>query len=134
MPAVFEILEHTADIGFRASGATLPELLQNCAVALASFAESADAENLTREVEVSGEDNENLLVNWLSEVLYLMDAGIVMPARFQVDQPVEGRLHARVFGQAGPVRWRLIVKAVTYHQIEVAERNGCWEATVYLDV
>jgi SHS2 domain-containing protein len=134
MPAVFEILEHTADIGFRAWGATLPELLQNAAVALTSFAESADAENTARDVGVSGDDNENLLVNWLSEVLYLMDSGIVMPTRFQVDQPVQGRLRARLFGQAGPVHWRLIVKAVTYHQIEVAERNGRWEATVYLDV
>jgi SHS2 domain-containing protein len=131
---VFEILEHTADIGFRAWGSTLMDLFENAAVALASFAEPAGAEDTTRFVEVTGDDYESLLVAWLSELLYLMDASVMAPARVQVLEIEAGRLRATINGRAGPVQWRLIVKAVTYHQIKVAQRDGRWEATIYLDV
>lgn len=134
MSQPFEILEHTADVGFRAWGATVAELFESTAAALVSFAEPARRRDTERTVEVSAEDYESLLVAWLSEVLFLLDAGVMTPGWFHVDDVGPRHLRARVAGAAGPGRWRLIVKAVTYHQIEVVRRNQRWEASVYLDV
>jgi SHS2 domain-containing protein len=134
MDRPFEILEHTADVGFRAWGGTPAELFENAAAALVSFAEPAGRRDLERTVELTAEDRESLLVAWLSEVLYLLDAGVMTPGWFQVEEAGAERLRARIGGAAGPGQWRLIVKAVTYHQLEVVERNGRWEASVYLDV
>ena len=130
----FEILEHTADIGFRTWGSTLPELFENAAGALVSFAEPADIRDCVRTVALEAEDYESLLVAWLSEVLFLLDSGTMVPLRFSVETIEPNAMKATIEGRSGPGQWRLIVKAVTYHQIEVIRRDGRWEATVYLDV
>ena len=72
----FEILEHTADIGFRAWGARPAELFQNAARAMMAIAAETDSIDEREElpVELKAEDYESLMVDWLSEVLYLFDA------------------------------------------------------------
>ncbi|MFN0168764.1 MAG: archease [Bryobacteraceae bacterium] len=131
----FELLEHTADVGFRAFGSAPAELFENAARALLSFTDGETEPNETRTLEIGGEDYESLLINWLSELLYLFDSG-----EFAFRTPVVGEisprfLRARIEGNPRTREsWRLIVKAVTYHQIEVREVGGHWEATVYLDV
>ena len=134
VPPVFELLDHTADIGFRTWGSTLPELFENAAHALVSFAEPAATAGCERTVDLKADDDESLLVAWLSEVLYLLDSGTMVPSQFTVRAVQDHRINATVAGRAGHGQWRLIVKAVTYHQIEVTQRGGRWEATVYLDV
>lgn len=135
----FEILEHTADIGFRAWGKTPAELFENAARAMMAIAADTGAiePKLERVVEVSGEDTESLLVNWLSEVLYLFDSEEFAAADYKIELMESDKLRARLFGEPrDPARhpWDLIIKAVTYHEIEVTERNGRWEARVFVDV
>ena len=135
----FEILEHTADIGFRAWGATPAMLFENAARAMGVIAADPNAVEARTElaVEISGDDFESLLVNWLSEIVYLFDSGRFAAKSYQVDEITAEKLTARLIGEPrDPPRhpWRLIVKAVTYHEIEVAERNGRWEARVFLDI
>ena len=137
-PPPIEILEHTADIGFHAWGATPGELFANAAQAMMAIATDAEpAPDAEIDVEVSGPDYESLMVNWLSEILYLFDAGIFAPAVFRVLEISGQKLRARLSGERrDPPRhpWKLIVKAVTYHQLAVAERDGRWQATVFLDI
>ena len=133
--ATFEILEHTADVGFRATGASEAELFANAAWALLSFTEGSEGDSQERSLEIHGEDRESLMINWLSELLYLFDSGEFVPSRISVREISPDRLVARLGGAPRRIAaWRLIVKAVTYHLIEVKESGGRWEATVYLDV
>ena len=139
MSEPFEVLEHTADIGFRAWGATAAELFENAAQAMMSIA--AETETIDPRGEVSiqatGEDYESLLVNWLGEVLYRFDAGLFAASKFRVDKIEPTTLEGRLVGEArDPARhrWKLIVKAVTYHDIEVFERDGRWESRIFLDI
>lgn len=91
----------------------------------------------TREIAVEGEDYDSLLVNWLSELVSLFDAGLFAPCEYEVEQIRPTRFVCRCTGEPrDPARhpWKLIVKAVTYHQLEVAQRNDRWEATVFLDI
>lgn len=139
MSEPFRILEHTADIGFRAWGASPAELFENAARAMMSIAADVEAIEAAQEtpVEIEGEDFESLMVNWLSEVLYLFDSNEFAPKRFQVDEIEPTKLRARLAGESREPRrhpWKLIVKAVTYHEIEVAEHNGRWETQVFLDI
>lgn len=139
MTEPFEILEHTADIGFRVWGAAPAELFENSASAMMDI--MAETELIepaeTINVEVQGENYESLLVNWLSEVLYLFDADRFAASSFEIDSIDARSLRARLIGQArqpGRHPWKLIVKAVTYHQLKVAESGGRWEAQVFLDI
>lgn len=133
----FEILEHTADIGFRAWGASWSELLASAAMALVSVYMDPSGVRPAREesVDVSAEDQETFLVNWLNEVLYLVDGTGFAINRVEVEaEPL--RLRARVWGEARAENHdvRLIVKGVTYHLLRIWEEGGEWACEVYLDV
>jgi SHS2 domain-containing protein len=136
---MFEILEHTADIGFRVRAASLPELFEAAAQALASIAiETANIEPRgTFPIEARGADNQELLVNWLNEVLWLLDGKRIALGRFEVAEVGEGRVAGMAWGEPlDPARHRakIVVKGVTYHQLEVVRENGGWRARVFLDI
>jgi SHS2 domain-containing protein len=136
---VFEILEHTADIGFRARARTLPELFEACAGALVSIALDP-GHVMQREsypIEAAGDDTESLLVNWLSEVLWLLDGRTLALGRFRVTAIEPGRLIGHAVGEPrDPERHRakLMVKGVTYHQLKIVQEENGWYAEVFLDV
>ncbi len=136
---MFEILEHTADIGFRARANTLAELFETAALALESIAVETEAIEPRQEyrLEATGEDYESLLVNWLSEVLYWIDGEQLVFHHFRVAEITPSGVTGRGIGERrDPERHRakLIVKAVTYHQLHVAETPQGWVAEVYLDI
>ncbi|HTS61235.1 MAG TPA: archease [Candidatus Acidoferrales bacterium] len=135
----FELLEHPADIGFRAFGETLPELFANCALALLSIACDLSAVRPANRyrLQVSSGDRESLLVDWLGEVLYWFDGKHIALESFQIDHFDDTSLIATALGEPrDPARHpaRLIVKAVTWHQLRVEERDGRWLAEIYLDI
>jgi SHS2 domain-containing protein len=143
-PRDFEVLEHPADIGFRAFGGTLPELFARSALAMLSIA-ADPAAALPREeypLAVESGDRESLLVDWLNEVLYWFDGKRIAFRDFRVTQFRDTcRLPAAIeaVGMGEPRdplrhRARLIVKAVTYHQLKIERRGGLWVAEVYLDI
>jgi SHS2 domain-containing protein len=135
----FEILEHPADIGFRALGRTIAELFENAAEAMAWIALELDDISGQHEypVSASGADSELLLVNWLSEILYLVDGRRLALRQFRVDEIDSVQVRGAALGEPrDPARHRakLIVKAVTYHQLKVAQTPDGWCAEVYLDI
>ena len=135
----FEILEHPADIGFRAFGATRAELFENAAIALVSIATELEEIQPGREypLEAAAPDPESLLVAWLSEVLFWLDARRVLFRGFRVIEMNDTHLTAVGLGEpydSTRRQSRLIVKAVTWHQLKIMQSGGCWIAEVYLDV
>jgi SHS2 domain-containing protein len=135
----FEILEHTADIGFRARGITPADLFASAALALESIAIRAGhvEEREVYRLEASGAGYESLLVNFLSEVLYYLDGKRIVFRRFEFEHISPNEVRARGHGEprdANRQPSRLVVKGVTYHQLEVREEEGSWVAVVFLDV
>ena len=139
MRPVFEILEHTADLGFRATGATLAELFEKAAEALVAIAlnpENVEARE-TIALEAKGESREALLVNWLSEVLYWIDGEHRALRGFKVRDLTEGRVAGEAQGERrDPARHepRLVVKGITYHQLKIEHSEQGWQCEVYLDI
>ncbi len=134
----FELLEHPADIGFRAHGRTIPDLFATCAEALLSiFLDPSQAQaRQVWQLSVQGFDLESLLVNWLNEVLYYVDAKRVIFTRTEI-RIESNQLNATCHGETLDFARhpsRVLVKAVTYHQLRILESNGGWIAEVYVDV
>ncbi len=135
----YELLEHTADTGFRVRAASLPQLFARAGEALAAIAVdvSQAQPREARPLACSGPTLEDRLVAWLNEVLWLLDGERFVPA--VIEEPVlEGetvrgtaRGEARDDARHPP---RIVVKAATYHQLAIREHNGEWEAEVFLDI
>jgi SHS2 domain-containing protein len=135
----FRILEHTADIGFEAYGSTLPEVFENAARALATLiADPATVEPVEEvRIEVQGADPPDLLINWLSEILFQHDAERWLFHDFRVesldDHAVSGLVWGEKIDQARH-QTNLMVKAITYHQLSLQQTAGGWRAQVYVDI
>lgn len=135
----FEILEHTADIGVRARGPSLAALFENAAAGLldVAFDPGAVVARESRPLTAEAADRESLLLNWLQEVLWLIDGEGWLPQRVEVYKISETHVTGFARGEprdAGRHALRVIVKAVTYHLLSVREERGAWVAEVYLDI
>jgi SHS2 domain-containing protein len=136
---VFEVIEHTADIGFRVRAATPAELFARAGEALMSLAFELDNVEPRQSCDLSatGWDWESLMVNWLSEVLFVLDAQRLLLRRFEVARISPEAIEARGYGEpCNPQRHRakLVIKGVTYHQLAVEQRSEGWYAQVILDI
>ena len=135
----YEILEHTADVGLKVYGRTLQELFENAARGMVALAFGSAGDSGTGMVSFSaaGSDREELLVSWLNDILYRMDAEGWTFRDFRVtrigDEVVEGEGYGQR-QESGGSRRAVPVKAVTFHQISVREIAGGWEAVVYFDI
>lgn len=134
----FEVLEHTADIGFRAWGDSWADLLASSAMALVSI--YLDPETVQPEraesVDLAAEDRETFLVSWLNEVLYLVDGRGFAIHHVEVIEAQSLRVRAKLWGEDRTERHpaKLIVKGVTYHQLKIHENDARWWCEVYLDI
>jgi SHS2 domain-containing protein len=135
----FRILEHTADIGFEAFGATRAEVFANAARALVHLVVDLDSIEPREEVrlQVEGADPPSLLVNWLSEILYRLDAEGWLFREFDFPSLQERSLAAVLRGERldrARHAVKLLVKAITYHQLALEETAEGWRAQVYVDI
>lgn len=135
----FEILDHTADIGIIVHGESLKALFENAGEAF--FHLITDLKKVKRRVErrvhIEGESLDRLMVDWLSELLYLHDVENLLFKGFNVGAVGEDGLKATVKGepfQEGVHVIKTEVKAVTYHRIEVRKENRKWRAQIIFDL
>jgi SHS2 domain-containing protein len=135
----FEILEHTADLGFRARAENLSGLFEAAAAALMAIVMDSAKASPVKSVTISatGDSRESLLVNWLNEVLYCLDGERLAIAQCKVRELSDMRVTAEIAGEPrDPERHepRMVVKGVTYHQLKIQQDDRGWCCEVYLDV
>jgi len=133
----FELLEHTADVGIRARGATLEEAVEQATLGLAEVLGALrPGGGEVVDVEVTAGDPGALLVDWLNEVLWLHEVrGHAGVAAVRVERVAGDRAAGSVtFSSTDPPADGTFVKAVTYHRLRVGRDAGGWLAEVYLDV
>ena len=137
MRGPFEIIEHPADVGFIAYGATREELFANAALAMMSLAceLSGIEERERREVSATGADAESLLYAWLAEILAIADAEQLVFRRAEVAHFSKNEIRGAAFGEKfdkSRHRAGTYIKAVTYHQLRVEQTPDGWRAQVFL--
>jgi SHS2 domain-containing protein len=135
----FRTLEHTADVGFEAFGSTREEVFANAARALMNLIVDLDSIEPREAVplQISGPDPESVLVNWLSEILYLHDAEGWLFRDFEIQNLQDDSLSALARGekfQRPRHQAKLLVKAITYHQLALEKTPQGWRAQVYVDI
>jgi SHS2 domain-containing protein len=135
----FEIIDHTADIGIVAYGADIKQVFANAALGLFSLMADLDdlEENVQRKLELSAEDAEVLLVEWLNELIYILDVEHIVFKRFEIDELTSNQIKARCFGEKikpGQHRLKREVKAATYHMLRLNKEDGGYKVQVIFDI
>lgn len=133
----YEVLEHTADVGVRARGASLEECFEQATLGLLDITGTlrpSSGEAVT--IEVDADDLGALLVYWLEEVLYLQDARDAVIGHVRLDSVDGGRARGSItIADRGDAALEgTAVKAITYHQLDVARADAGWVAQVYFDI
>ncbi|MBZ9578687.1 archease [Patescibacteria group bacterium] len=132
----YKILEHKADLKIRASGKTKEKLFLNM---LFGMAESQRAEikrkkKIKREIKIKSLDFAALLVDFLSEALYLSQVNKEAYSSVKFTKLTNKEIDGELIGQKVE-RFGEDIKAVTHHDLNIHQRkDGIWEATVLFDI
>jgi SHS2 domain-containing protein len=135
----YQPIDHTADLGLRVWGRALPELFANAAEGMCAlyFELAAVQPREERAVSADGYDREEVLVDWLRQLLYGIEVDRFLPCRFDILRLEDTRLEAVVRGEGyDPARhrWRTGIKAVTYHDLHVVrDAGGEWSVQIIFD-
>jgi SHS2 domain-containing protein len=132
----FEEIEHTADVGLRVQGKDLKAMIENAALGMAAIVcddSFLSDDRMQQMVEVEADDREGLLVEWLSELVFLLETNSFIFQGFHIENISETHLKAKVYGKVAE-ELKVHIKAVTYHNLNIIETNDGLEATVVFDI
>jgi SHS2 domain-containing protein len=136
---MYEIFEHTADVGIRVRAGSPDDLFADAARGLFSvMVANLDAIQTVEEVtfQLAGDNLEELLHDWLAELLYTFHARRLALSEFRVRVGPSG-LTAMARGEPiDPSRHDIDmeVKAITWYGFKVERQEPWWVAEVIVDV
>ena len=135
---VFEELEHTADIRMRISAPDLSSLFSESGFALAKILYGAyplEKPTHSFSIQAEGKDREELIVNFLSELLFLTETEYLVPQKFtltvgnSVSGTVDGLLFDRKKHSGGTG-----VKGISYSGLSLTETKTGFELIIIFDI
>jgi len=132
-------IDHTGDIGVVIFGKSLPELFQHAAESFFFIVTEPKTihEVESRSFSLDAPGLEELLVSWLNEFLYLFETQGLLFRRFEIKNLSKEHLEATAWGEKyveGKHPIKRIIKAVTFHQLMIAEKNGRWQTQIIFDL
>lgn len=131
-----------ADVAFEATGKTLEELFESCALAVINT-QVKDLDSIKhvteKNIAVESDTVEMLLFNFLQELIFLKDAELLLFNKFdiKISQGEKYKLKAKAYGEKLDMKKHELlvdVKAVSLHNYKVEETKRGWKAEVILDV
>jgi len=138
----YSFVDHTADVATDLTGDTLGELFQAAAQALTDTITELSCVRalVTQSVTLESGALNDLLVDWLNELLYRFEVQDMLYSDGEV--VVEGRegrwfVTATLAGERfDPARhpMRVLVKSATYHGLHVVQDGDTWRARIVLDI
>lgn len=143
----FEILPHTADIKIRVYGKTLAQFFRNAVFGMFQAIgpkvkgckvvdERVVCNELpeSRNVTIEAPDVGALLVDFLSEALYLSDVHDEAYLDVDIHDITQNYINATLRGIKVQGFEVVEIKAVTYHELDVKNVNGVWQSNVVFDI
>ena len=138
----YRFIDHTADVAADLTGRTLGDLFLSAAQALTDTLTELSAVQpaVTQSVTLESDALDDLLVDWLNELLYRFEVQNVLFADGSVtveDRAGHWHLNAAVAGEPyDPARHpvRVLVKSATYHGLKVTHEQGTWGARIVFDI
>lgn len=130
----YEFLEHPSELKIRSFGKDLSEVFINSALAMMEFlfGKVPKGKLQYEQLEVSTDNLESLLVDWLADILYLSNSKKRIYLDYKVLEFSDHKIVADIGSQKALAKDD--IKAVTYHELSISKQNDLWQATVVYDV
>jgi SHS2 domain-containing protein len=135
----YRIIPRQSELAVRVVGTSQAQLFVNAASAL--FDVITDCEKIDvkeqMQLEVEGTDRDDLLVNWLRELLYLYQGSAYLLKGFTIREMKDTVVKAEVSGEKlDPDRHEIKqeIAAVAYDQSHMQKTGDQWIAQVILEV
>ncbi|NOZ80354.1 MAG: archease [DPANN group archaeon] len=137
MEKPYEYLEHTADAKFRAYGKTLEEAFKNAALAMFNIITDTGkvAPRIEKTFEVTGEDRESMLYDFLEQFVFLVDTEHFLLHEVK-ELSIDGfTLKATLVGDtlAGH-DVHTAIKSMTYNDMFIREEDGRFVIQAVVDL
>jgi len=135
----YQTFDHTADLGILVQAESGAALFAEAARALSEQICGPRPFKATGEVQVNvnGGDWPDLMINWLRELLYLVNGKNLVFGPVGIGRLTEFSLEAVVpVDNTGCAPHDMFneIKAVTYHQLQVEPRADGWQACIIFDI
>ena len=138
-PGSYREIEHTADVGIEVTAPDLPTLFASAGEALYSLI--ADPATVQSEegiaVSATGSGTEELLHEWLSELLGLFNIRGFIGKRCEISHLTEEQVVGKISGEKLDLQrhtFHTEIKGVTYHDFKMWQDKGEWHVRVIFDV
>lgn len=135
----YRLLNHTADFGIEVWGKTLDELFINAATGMYELI--ADLKKVLPEntisFEIKAQDKNELLRNWLAELLYYFSVKDIIFCKFKIIKLNDNYIKSQAMGEKINQKKHTLfheVKAVTFHNLNIEEKNGTLTTEIIFDV
>lgn len=137
----YRFLEHTADAKFQAYGRTLEEAFVNSALATSALMWDwrTVEKRMNHRIGIKGKDLKQLLLNFLEELLYLLDSRMFLlnsVDRLKIERTGNHySLGAELWGDCLSDKHEIFgeVKAITYSEMEI-KNNDHFMIQVVVDI
>jgi len=136
---IYELIEHTADIGIRVKGSDLKELFKNTALSMFDIIAQKQKTESSRQkkiiIEQKADNIDELFINWLNELLSLSAIRELIFNDFNIKKLDENNLEAVAEGEdIKNYRINTEIKAATYHELKIEKISSGWQAQIIFDV
>lgn len=135
----FEILDISGDIGLRAYGSSLIEAFTNAGLGMYSLITDIGKIDCKKDLvfEISSESFEGLLINYLNELIFHFDAYGFIGSKIVITELSDALLRAKVYGDNfDPMIHSkgLLIKAATYHNLNIQKTGDVFSIDVIFDI
>ncbi len=126
-------IDHTADLALHLWAVDLPDLFATAARGMFSlFVVADETQPETKTLTLRALDVETLLIDWLNELLYLVEVEGLAFTTFEFAQLTPTQLQATLRG--GPIlEYTGYVKAATFHDLRVDATPAGFETEIVFD-
>jgi SHS2 domain-containing protein len=134
----WRLLEHTADIRMGVHGSSLGELFLNAARGFTNLIapESQDRPDTELELRLRADNIEELLVDWLRELLFHHQTHDFILVAADIEEISETIVKAKLSGRTrgSEEEPEIEIKAVTYHGLSVQKNDTGYAVTIVFDI
>jgi SHS2 domain-containing protein len=138
----YKFVDHTADIAVELDAGSLEELFIAAAEAFKNSVTDFNYSEIhdSIEIEIEGNSIEELLVNFLNEINFYLTTkkwlccSVKSIKIFNEENEWELSAELSVIKLRSEIELKQEIKSVTYHQMEIAQKNNIYSTRVVFDI